>query len=216
MNPAPRDPTPPRGPAPPGAALPPDPRQQRRARLVVLMVAALFFGPLALSFALYYGWHWRPAGQTNHGALIEPPRPLPASGPSAPLREKWSLVYVGPGDCDADCRATLYFIRQTWLGLAQLMPRVQQVFLVTGACCDHAWLASEHPTLQIIDLAGGGPMGTDAPEAALLAQFPVDRRATTVFIVDPKGNLMMRYDAHASPRGLHDDLQKLLRLSHIG
>jgi hypothetical protein len=26
----------------------------------------------------------------------------------------------------------------------------------------------------------------------------------------------MRYDAHANPRGLHDDLQKLLALSHIG
>jgi glutathione peroxidase-family protein len=37
-----------------------------------------------------------------------------------------------------------------------------------------------------------------------------------VFIVDPKGNLMMRYDAHAVPKGLHEDLQKLLNLSHIG
>jgi len=27
---------------------------------------------------------------------------------------------------------------------------------------------------------------------------------------------MMRYDAHAAPRGLHEDLQKLLNLSHIG
>ena len=41
----------------------------------------------------------------------------------------------------------------------------------------------------------------DAEAAALLAPFPADARATTVFIVDPKGNLMMRYDAHADAEG---------------
>jgi hypothetical protein len=195
---------------PTGAAPPPTARQRLRARLLLLVLAALFLGPLSLSFALYYGFHWRPAGQTNHGTLIEPPRPLQTLGPATALREKWSLVYIGTGDCDADCRATLYFMRQTYLGLAQLMPRVQQVFLATGDCCDRAWLASEHPALITLDLGGA-----DAAARELLAQFPEDRRAT-IFIVDPKANLLMRYDAHASPRGLHDDLQKLLKLSHIG
>jgi hypothetical protein len=196
---------------PTGAAPPPDARQRLRARLMLLLIAALFVGPLSLSFALYYGWHWRPAGQTNHGTLIEPPRPLTALGATAALRDKWSLVYVGTGDCDDECRATLYYIRQTYLGLAQLMPRAQQVFLVTGDCCDRAWLGHEHPSLITIDLSRA-----DAAAAALLAQFPQDHRASTIFIVDPKGNLMMRYDAHASPRGLHEDLEQLLKLSHIG
>jgi cytochrome oxidase Cu insertion factor (SCO1/SenC/PrrC family) len=189
----------------------PDPRARLRSRLVLLLLAALFLGPLALSFALYYGWHWRPAGQTNHGTLIQPPQSLPTTGRAAVLRGKWSLVYVGAGDCNADCRATLYFIRQTYLGLAQLMPRAQQVFLVTGSCCDDAWLEREDPALITINLDSPG----DTEVAALLAPFPADR-ATTVFIVDPKGNLMMRYDAHAAPKGLHEDLQKLLNLSHIG
>ena len=189
----------------------PDPRARLRSRLVVVVLAALFLGPLTLSFALYYGWHWRPAGQTNHGTLIQPPQPLPTDGTAAVLRGKWSLVYVGAGDCNADCRATLYFIRQTYLGLAQLMPRAQQVFLVTSSCCDDAWLEREHPALITVNLDSPG----DSQAAALLAPFPADR-ATTVFIVDPKGNLMMRYDAHAPSKGLHEDLQKLLNLSHIG
>jgi len=182
-----------------------------RARLVLLLLAALFLGPLSLSFALYYGWHWRPAGQTNHGTLIQPPQSLPTTGSAAVLRGKWSLVYVGAGDCNADCRATLYFMRQTYLGLAQLMPRAQQVFLVTSSCCDDAYLEREDPALITVNLDSPG----DSQVAALLALFPADR-ATTVFIVDPKGNLMMRYDAHAVPKGLHEDLQKLLNLSHIG
>lgn len=190
----------------------PDPRQRTRARLTLLLVLALFFVPLAASFVLYYGLHWRPPGQTNHGELIQPPRPLSLSGQAAPLRGKWSLVYVGAGSCDEDCRTTLHYIGQTWLGLAQLMPRVQQVFLVTGDCCDDAWLEGQHPQLLTINLGRPG----DADAASVLAAFPAETRRGGIFIVDPKGNLMMRYDAHAEPRGLHEDLEKLLKLSHIG
>jgi hypothetical protein len=125
------------------------------------------------------------------------------------LTGKWSLVYVGSGDCDADCRNVLYVMRQTQLGLGHLLPRVQRVFLASARCCDRAFLEREHPGLLTLD-----PPASD--RAALLAEFPADERDTTVFIVDPRGNLMMRYDAHADPKGLHEDLEKLLNLSHIG
>jgi hypothetical protein len=35
-------------------------------------------------------------------------------------------------------------------------------------------------------------------------------------VVDPLGNLMMRYDVRQDPKGLREDLAKLLELSHIG
>ena len=176
---------------------------------MMLVLMLVFFAPLVLSFAMYYGWHWRPAGQTNHGTLIQPPRELPTAGPAAVLSGKWSLVYLGAGDCDAACHASLYVMRQTQLGLGHEIPRVQRVFLVTGACCDRAFLEREHAGL--ITLNADGP-----DSAALLALFPADQRASTLFIVDPKGNLMMRYDIHADPKGLHEELVKLLTLSHIG
>ncbi len=174
----------------------------------MLLLALLFFTPLLSAFAIYYGSRWRPASHVNHGALIEPARTLPLAGGSA-LTGKWSLVYVGPGDCNADCRATLYFMRQTHLGLANLIPRVQRVFLVTADCCDHDYLAREQPQLITLDAHGTGG-------AALLGSFPTDGRAATIFVVDPRGNLMMRYDAHDDPKGLRNDLKRLLLLSHIG
>ena len=155
----------------------------------MLLLALLFFAPLLSAFAIYYGSQWRPARHVNHGALIEPARTLPLAAGSA-LTGKWSLVYLGRGDCDADCRATLYFMRQTHLGLANLIPRVQRVFLATADCCDHDYLAREQPQ--------------------------PDGRATTIFVVDPRGNVMMRYDAHDDPKGLRNDLKRLLLLSHIG
>jgi hypothetical protein len=52
---------------------------------------------------------------------------------------------------------------------------------------------------------------------ALLAAFPpaVDG-AAGIYIVDPHGNLMMSYPASGSARGLLKDLERLLKLSHIG
>jgi len=190
----------------------------------ILLLLLVFFAPLLLSFLVYYGTGWRPGGHTNHGALIEPPRELPkialprldappvsagTSSAADPLFGKWSLVYIGAGDCDPACRQTLYFMRQTHLGLGNLSTRVQRVFLVTDQCCDRDYLEREHPGLITLNAQGN-------EASVLLSQFPDDRRATSIFIVDPRGNLMMRYDAKAPPRGLRDDLARLLDLSHIG
>ena len=202
--------------SPPGGAA-------RRKRGLLPVLALLFFTPLLLAFLIYYGSGWRPTGHTNHGVLILPAHTLPQVAlPQFALSQlgepgaaatvfsgKWSLVYIGRGDCDADCRDTLYFMRQTHFGLANLMPRVQRVFLATADCCDREYLAREQPNLITLNADG-------AAGAALLAQFPDDRRAVSIFVVDPRGNLMMRYDAHEDPKGLRDDLKKLLALSHIG
>jgi hypothetical protein len=175
------------------------------SRRALWLLALLFFAPLLLSFWLYYDSSWRPAGRTNHGELIEPPRPLPATV----FRQRWSLVYVGDGGCDAGCRQVLHTMRQTHASMGRLGARLQQVFLVNAGCCDHAYLAREHPELRVIDAS--------SPESAgLLGNFPADRLRESLFIVDPLGNLMMRYDTRLDPRGLRQDLTKLLELSHVG
>jgi len=191
---------------------------QPGGRRALWLLVLLFFAPLLLSFWLYYGSSWRPAGRTNHGELIEPPRHLPAMVPPAAgpavagatvFAQQWSLVYVGDGACDTQCRAVLYLMRQTHASLGRLGARVQQVFLASSRCCDQAFLGREHPTLRVIDASG--------PAAAeLLDAFGRDRPGEAIFIVDPLGNLMMRYDTRQGPKGLQQDLKKLLELSHVG
>jgi hypothetical protein len=192
-----------------------DPRA--RGRRTLLILAAMFFTPVIVAFALYYGDVWRPAGSASKGALIEPARPLTVAGLRGPdgdaaadgvLAGKWTLVYIGDGACDDACRRALAFGRQSRLALNNEMTRVQRVFLATGNCCDNAYLAAEHPGLIALDAS--------SPEAqSLLAQFPPER-ANTLFIVDPLGNLMMRHDSSQTTKGLLSDLKKLLKLSHIG
>ena len=192
-------------------------------------LAALFFLPLLVSAWLYYGMSWTPGGHVNHGELIQPPRPLArvelprialpgeAAGQTAreltasdpTLRGKWTLVYVGDGACDASCRATLYVMRQTRLALGTDMTRLARVFLVTANCCAKDYLAREHAGITVLDASG-------AAGAQLLTRFPAGDRAHTLFIIDPLGNLMMRYDVRREPRGLLVDLRRLLELSQIG
>jgi hypothetical protein len=194
---------------------------RRRARLGLIALAALFFVPLALSFYLYYGTSWRPAGTTQHGELIQPPRPLPEvaltladGGPAAPelLRGTWHLVYLGPGDCPAACREMLVRIRQVRLALDKDMDRVDRLFLYSGTLSAGGYLAGEHPGLVVA-------RADDAAGKRLLAAFPGGESAVTsgkLYVADPLGNLMMSYPGDAAPKSILTDLERLLKLSHIG
>jgi hypothetical protein len=190
---------------------------RRRGRRQLLIVAAVFLLPVAIAFALYYGQVWRPAGSSNKGALIAPARPLAVAGLRNPdgtpadagvFQGKWSLIYIGDGACDAACRTALVFARQSRLALNNEMTRVQRIFLATGNCCATDYFKAEHAGLIALDAS--------ASEAQVfLAQFPPER-ASTLYIVDPLGNLMMKHDASHTSKDLLSDLKKLLKLSHIG
>lgn len=189
----------------------------------VFALAALFLLPVAFAYLLYYGSDWRPPGSASHGELLRPVRMLPeidlpvvdaGTNPSdastaSTLREKWSLVYIGAGSCDEACRHALYIMRQSRLLLNKDMTRAQRAFLVTADCCDNEFLAREHAGLVVLDASG-----SDGQE--LLSAFPQGARENSIFIVDPLGNLIMRHDARQDPKGLLEDLRRLLRLSQIG
>ena len=192
-----------------------DPRAPGRRQM--LIIAAVFILPVFVAFTLYYGKLWRPAGSSSKGELIDPARPLEIAGLRRPdgtpaneavFRDKWTLLYIGDGACDAGCRTALVFARQSRLALNNDMTRVQRVFLATANCCASEYFSREQAGLIALDAS--------SPDAQkLLAQFPGDR-AKSLYIVDPLGNLMMRHDASQTTENLLSDLKKLLKLSHIG
>lgn len=199
--------------------------QRGRGRRQLVLLAALFFVPLALAFWLYYGGsHWRPSGSTNKGDLIDPAVPLPPVALMQPdgkrtaaefLQGKWTIAYVGDGACDERCRKALYLSRQSRIALNKDMDRVQRVFLATGQRIDTAFMTAEHPDLMLAQI------GTDAESQALLAKFPAlggvpAAKAGRLYVIDPLGNLVLSYSATAPDKALLTDVKKLLRLSHIG
>jgi hypothetical protein len=192
--------------------------QVRRQRLLLIVLALLFFAPLALAFYLYYGHgSWQPGGRVNAGELIAPPRPLPSlslplfgPGNTAPdfLKGKWTLLYVLQGACGEACQKSLYDTRQVRTALDRDMNRVQRVFIADIDCCEARFLREQHPDLVAIR--------RDAADAPLLALLPHHAEAPPLYLIDPLGNLMMSYPADAKPMGLLADLKRLLQLSSIG
>ena len=188
----------------------------RSRRLVPTLVALLFFGPVALAIVMYYvgGDRWRPSGSVAHGILIPQPRSLPtgvlvlADGATADFVGKWSLLYVGRGDCDDACKEGLYRTRQVRRALDKEESRVQRFFISTGDAPNAGFLAVEHPGLLVM---------TDALAArdavlAALGEF----HEGDAFVADPLGNLILRFPAGTEMKDMHEDLQLLLKASQIG
>jgi cytochrome oxidase Cu insertion factor (SCO1/SenC/PrrC family) len=199
----------------------------RRQRRALIGLALLFFAPLALAFLLYYGIGWRPGGRVNHGELIDPPRPLPlvalpliavdggADGITRAdfLRHKWTLLYWGAGVCAERCKTELYDMRQVRIALDRDMDRVQRVFVAQGECCDLEFLRRQHPGLITVRATI-----ESAPILALLRVSASDDPAAAdrIYLIDPLGNVMMFYPPGARPKGMLEDLKRLLGLSHVG
>lgn len=189
---------------------------KKRGALQAWGLALWFFGPLAIAVYLYFDTDWRPGEQNNHGELVVPAVPLPDVRLPMPdggltdeefLRHHWSLVYLGREPCEAACREALYNGRQMRLALGRLMERVERVYLYVGEPPEAAFIAAEHPDLLVADAAV-------AEGAELLEAFT--GQAEGYWLVDPLGNLMMRYPADEPPRSMMDDIKRLLRLSRIG
>ena len=188
----------------------------RKGRQQLILLASVFLGPLLVAFVFYYGEiGWRPESSTANGQLINPPRLLPdmpllpnATGESPRFRGKWSLVIFGDGDCDENCRTRLHETRQVRKVLNRDQDRVQRVLYVTGGSLDTDFIKTEHPGLVVIE--------KNAPVAKALLEAISDRQSGDVFLVDPIGNLMMRFPRDTGMKGIHTDLKQLLKLSRIG
>jgi hypothetical protein len=188
-------------------------RKQRSARIQLILVALVFFGPLIAAAWLYFGGHFDSGGErTNHGILLEPFVNLGESLPAYSLQSHneghWMLVYANAQECADDCRAALYTTRQSRTMLGKEMDRVTRVFLHGPMPPDTVFLAGEHKGLVSLE---------DPTLAELLDnKKPADIPAGGYFLVDPHGNLVMYFQPDVDPADMVDDVKHLLRLSRIG
>lgn len=185
---------------------------QRKSRLQLLLIAAVFLGPLIVAALLYYrGEPLQPAGRTNHGALLEPIVNLREQLPDSSLHEHddlWLLVYGPPGSCGEDCRQALYTMRQSRLMLGKDIDRLERVFLHVDELPDTVFPAEEQQGLITIK---------DSRLVGLLDnKRPADIPAGGYFLIDPLGNLVLYFRPDIDPANMVDDIKHLLRLSRIG
>ncbi len=179
-------------------------RSRRTLWLILLTCAA----PIIASYVAYH--FWAPTGRVNYGDLIEPhrlpDRALVASDGSpfrfAELQGAWVLVTPGSAACDAMCRRKLVYMRQVRLAQSKESGRIERVWLLTDNGIPDAALIADHPGLRIV-------RGADVAASLPALRAPADH----IYVVDPLGNLMMRFPADPDPKRMLKDLSRLLRHS---
>ncbi|MFK8018103.1 MAG: SCO family protein [Gammaproteobacteria bacterium] len=183
--------------------------EQGKGRRQFLMLVALFLGPVIAALALYFGGiDLRPKGSVNHGELISPVVQLPAVGDDEAFRGAWTLGVVAGPSCDESCEQALVMMRQIRLSLGREMERIERVLLIAQEPAQLDRVEQAHPGLLILD-------ARTREFGALAAQFPGDP-SVSIYLIDPLGNLMMRFDRATEPKAIRTDLKRLLRLSSIG
>lgn len=166
------------------------------------MLTLFFAAPFALAWLAWW-LDWAPGTTSNYGELIEP-RPL-AGAPWERLRGKWVLVTFDAAACDAYCERKLYFMRQLRRAQGKDRERIERLWLLTDDGRPRAALAAAIAGTHI------------APVRTLAARFPAAGGVSDhIYVVDPLGNLMMRYPREPDPSRMLKDLQRLLRLPGIG
>ncbi len=191
--------------------------KQSSGRWKLLAVLAVCASPLIFSYLTYYVI--KPTGRTNYGTLIDPRlHPIPALGTTSldgkparleDFKGKWLMVQVAPGDCQKACKDQLVAMRQLRLMQGKHHNRIERVWLITDAQPLDTML------MRVID---GTRMLRVQPDA-VKSWLPVESGGNVsdhIYLVDPLGNLMMRFPKNADPAKVSKDIGKVLKASAIG
>ena len=181
--------------------LPDDPVKRGRAKLALLF--AVFAIPLVAAWAAYVSG-WLSGGAANYGTLL-PPKLLEDPAIVA-LRGKWVLVQLDRAACDARCERKLYYMRQVRRAQGRQVNRIERLWIVTDAAAPAPALLA---AIEGTRLTQGGDR--------LAAEFPAERAPTDhIYLIDPLGNLMLRFPGDPNPSKMVKDLERLLKYSGFG
>ena len=186
----------------------------------LILILAVFVLP-ALVATLMYVTGWRPSATGNHGELIQPARFIEdrlmqsVDGKAVKFGElygKWTMVYFDSAACPEECMKQLYFMRQIHIAQGKDQDRIQRVLILTNATSIDALPAklTEYPEMRVWT-------GDKSALAKLTHDFGIETDAGTeqrnIYLLDPQGNLMMRYVPGSDPAGMRKDLARLLKYS---
>ena len=185
----------------------PDPKKTRK---ILLLLGTISLAPFAASILLYY--FWKPQTFTNYGELLKV-TPLAevalidregAVFRFDQLRGKWVFLMVDSGHCDRYCQSKLYLMRQIRLTQGKHRDRIERLWLISDGQRPAPAIETEYPGTRLFR----------GDSRAVLRLLPSPGSARDhIYVVDPFGNLMMRFPRDADPQRMKQDITRLLKVS---
>jgi len=201
-------------------------------RFTLLIIAAMFLLPLLLAWLMFSGaLEFEPGEGRNLGELVDPPvsidwqdvalaeqkqneNSVPAEA-SGLLAEHWVILFPVSGDCGKNCQKTVSSLRQIHLASGRHRSRLRLALLLDepGSGGTEAMLHAIYENFTLIR----DPSGQLWHKLAEIQSAPTDnsfeRHGT--YLIDPLGNIMMRYAANADPNHIKQDLKRLFTWSKL-
>lgn len=183
------------------------PSQRRRGRLQLILILAVVIGPMVLASAMYQWRFWVPETRSYHGELIGTGQNRADLGVVGAEETRWQLLVTVPEVCDSACKELIFLARQIHIGLNRDTARASHALAVAQPLADDydAELRREYPQLSRYQL-----------QLPAYGEIAGKAQGAQLWIVDPRGNLVLRYDATSKGKAILNDLRHLLKISQIG
>ncbi|MGF6152786.1 hypothetical protein [Pseudomonas fluorescens] len=180
--------------------------QRRRGRWQLVLILLMVIGPMILATGMYKLQFWVPEGRSYHGELIGNGKSRADLGVQAD-EDRWQMLVTTPQDCSVDCQQLVYLARQIQVALGRDASRASHALAVAQPLsADYeAKLKREYPQLQRYPL-----------DLSTYTKNVQGKGSAQLWIIDPHGNLVLRFDPTVKGKDLLNDLRHLLKLSNIG
>jgi len=185
---------------------------QKANRRKFLFLLALMCAPVVVSYALYF-FEYRPESK-HYGDLI-PIVKITGKGTNQAddtilrmkdLHGKWVLVTVDSGHCDEACQKKLYFMRQVRLVQGKEKHRIERLWLINDNVIPDTELVKQYE----------GTYFVNAKDSEILGSIETkDEQTKHIYLIDPIGNLMMRFPENVDGTKMGHDIKRLLHVSQL-
>jgi cytochrome oxidase Cu insertion factor (SCO1/SenC/PrrC family) len=200
------------------------PSKYRRAMPLALLVLACGL-PVVATWVFYLNPDLLSKKRSNYGKLIEPPYPLhnirllTAKGKNFRIEDaqgKWGLLWLTSQSSSGECSSYLHRMHNIRSALRENSVRLQSFAILPTSSSMDECIKKNTEFPDIVLLTGSKNELHDLAMQFATAAGPSTSQTDGFYLVDPLGNLMMRYDTNADFKGILKDLERLLKYSWVG
>ena len=179
-----------------------------RNKIITLILFATPFVIALFATLWFINPQLHPVERTSIGTLVVPQVLLPERMHHA--QRRWQAITVVQGKCDDKCRERVWIMRNAYWALGKQAGRGSDALLRLGGTPDTGLLAV-FPDLNLYAMS-------EAEMQQLVAAHPQLPQPAhlEVWLVDPLGYVVLRYNREHTGNNLLTDWRKLLRISQIG
>ncbi|MBE9559614.1 MAG: hypothetical protein IMF15_02435 [Proteobacteria bacterium] len=194
---------------------------KKRNPYTVWFVVLAFIAPVVLAYIMFFFVDVK--SFVNHGEILNPIVHIRSFElkdenneiiPEGELTYKWRIISFIGKDCDQQCESRLFDSRQIHTSLGKNQHRLIRMFVHLEPAGESlsALIAEKHPNITRVNGDATiiiNVLGDNIRDNASIQN-------NEIYIMDPMGNVMMRFTQEQPNKEFLHDLKKLLKASQIG